>query len=256
METLKSDLPSGVTSITVDDEVMDVAGLVLAVTGENISNDELSQRSTEIADKLRLIDGINKVDIHGDVPSEVKITVNIDKLNDTNVSLAELAEIIGYHNSTLPIGSIKVNGNNIDVNSSGQFESLDDIKNIAVSVNDDYVITKLSDVADVRMEIPDDEGYYIFDDKRSTVLAVYFESGLNAVSLGDEVNKVIDDYNESLPEGISVNKIFMQPDKVSKSINDFVINLLESIILVIIVVMIGISEMRWLFQLQYHCQYL
>lgn len=241
VETLKSDLPSGVTSITVDDDVMDVAGLVLAVTGENISNDELSQRSTEIADKLRLIDGINKVDIHGDVPSEVKITVNIDKLNDTNVSLAELAQIIGYHNSTLPIGSIKVNGNNIDVNSSGQFESLDDIKNIAVSVNDDYVITKLSDIADVRMEVPDDEGYYIFDDKRSTVLAVYFESGLNVVSLGDEVNKVIDDYNESLPEGISVNKIFMQPDKVSKSINDFVINLLESIILVIIVVMIGMN---------------
>ena len=139
------------------------------------SNDELSQRSKEIADKLRLVKGVKKVSVHGDVPSEVKITVNIDKLNDTNVSLAELAKIIGYHNSTLPTGSIKVDGNNIKVNTSGQFESLNDIKNICYSSNDDYIITKLSDVADVRMEVPDDEGYYIYDNKRSTVLAVYLE---------------------------------------------------------------------------------
>ncbi len=241
LETLKSDLPSGVTSITVNDDVMDTAGLILAVSGDNISNDELSQRSKEIADELRLVDGVKKVDIHGDVPSEVKITVNIDKLNDTNVSLAELAEIIGYHNSTLPTGSVNVEGNEIKVNSSGQFESLDDIKNIVVSANDDYIITRLSDIADVRMEVPDDEGYFLYDDKRSTVLAVYFEEGLNVVSLGDEINEVIDDYNDTLPEGIAVNKIFMQPDKVSNSINDFVLNLLESIVLVIIVIMIGMN---------------
>lgn len=241
LDTLKSDLPSGVTSITVNDDVMDTAGLILAVSGDNISNDELSQRSKEIADKLRLVDGVKKVDIHGDVPSEVKITVNIDKLNDTNVSLAELAEVIGYHNSTLPTGSVNVEGNEIKVNSSGQFESLDDIKNIVVSANDDYIITRLSDIADVRMEVPDDEGYFLYDDKRSTVLAVYFEEGLNVVSLGDEINEVIDDYNDTLPEGIAVNKIFMQPDKVSNSINDFVLNLLESIVLVIIVIMIGMN---------------
>ena len=241
LDALKSDLPSGVTSITVNDDVMDTAGLILAVSGDNISNDELSQRSKEIADELRLVDGVKKVDIHGDVPSEVRITVNIDKLNDTNVSLAELAEIIGYHNSTLPTGSVNVEGNEIKVNSSGQFESLDDIKNIVVSANDDYIITRLSDIADVRMEVPDDEGYFLYDDKRSTVLAVYFEEGLNVVSLGDEINEVIDDYNDTLPEGIAVNKIFMQPDKVSNSINDFVLNLLESIVLVIIVIMIGMN---------------
>lgn len=241
LQTLKSSLPSGVSSITVDDEIMDTAGLILAVTGDNISNDELVQRSNEISDKLRLIDGVRKVDIHGDTPSEVKITVNIDKLNDTNVSLAELAQVISYHNSTLPTGTVNIDGNDIKVKTSGKFESLEDIKNIVVSSNDDHIITRLSDISDVRMEAPDDEGYFIYNDKKSTVLAVYFQEGLNVVSLGDEINDVIDDYNATLPEGIIVNKIFMQPDEVQESINDFVINLLESIILVIIVIMIGMN---------------
>ncbi|MCD7778929.1 MAG: efflux RND transporter permease subunit, partial [Clostridiales bacterium] len=241
MSELQSDLPSGVTSVSVNDEIMDTAGIILALTGDSVSTDELSERSKELSNELRLIDGVRKVDISGDVPSEVKITVNIDKLNDINVSLAELAEVIAYHNSTLPTGSIKVDGNDIKVTTSGQFESIDDIKNIVVSANEDYIITRLSDIADVRMEVPDDEGYYLYNDSRSTVLAVYFQEGLNVVSVGDEINEVIDTYNANLPEGISVNKIFMQPDQVQDSINSFLLNLAESIILVIIVIMIGMN---------------
>ncbi len=241
LDTLRADLPSGVSSITVDDDVMDTAGLILAVTGDNISTDELSQRSKEISDKLRLIDGIRKVDIYGDVPSQVKITVDIERLNDTDVSLAELAQLIEYHNSTLPAGSVKAEGNEINVNTSGRFESLDEIKNIVVASNEDYVITRLSDIADVKMEVPEDQGYYIYNDNRSTVLAVYFQEGLNVVSLGDEINRTIDEYNQTLPEGISVNKVFLQPDDVQDSINSFVVNLIESIVLVIIVIMIGMN---------------
>ncbi len=241
LDTLRADLPSGVSSITVDDDVMDTAGLILAVTGDNISTDELSQRSKEISDRLRLIDGIRKVDIYGDVPSQVKITVDMERLNDTDVSLAELAQLIEYHNSTLPAGSVNAEGNEINVNTSGRFESLDEIKNIVVASNEDYVITRLSDIADIKMEVPEDQGYYIYNDNRSTVLAVYFQEGLNVVSLGDEINKTIDEYNASLPEGISVNKVFLQPDDVQDSINGFVVNLIESIVLVIIVIMIGMN---------------
>ncbi|MGN1317572.1 MAG: efflux RND transporter permease subunit [Lachnospirales bacterium] len=241
LDDLKPSLPSGVSSITVKDDVMDTAGLILSVTGDNISNDELAQRSNEVSDKLRLVEGVRKVDIYGDTPSEVKVTVDTKKLNDINVSLAELSQVISYHNSKLPTGTVNVDGNEIKVSTSGQFESIDDIKNIVVSSNKDNIITRLSDIADIRMEMPDDEGYYIYNDSYSTILAVYFEEGLNVVSVGDDVNKIIDDYNETLPEGVKVNKIFMQPNEVEDSINSFIINLLESIILVIIVIMIGMN---------------
>lgn len=241
MEDLQAELPSGITSISVNDDSMETAGVLIALTGDNISTDELSQRSKELCDKLRLVEGVNKVEVYGDVPSEVKITVNIDKLNDTNVSLAELSQIIAYHNSVLPTGSMKINGNDIKVTTSGRFDSIEDIKNIVVSANDDYVITKLSDIADIRMEVPDDEGYYIYNDGRSTVIGVYFQDGLNVVSVGDEINEIIDSYDTALPDGIGVHKIFMQPDQVQKSINNFILNLLESIVIVILVILVGMN---------------
>ena len=134
-----------------------------------------------------------------------------------------------------------MDGAEIKVTTAGQFKSIDDIKKIVVSASAENVITTLGDIADIKMQKPEDEGYYIYNDKDSTVLAVYFQSGLNVVSLGDEINKIIDEYNETLPEGIEVHKIFMQPDEVEDSIDDFVINLIESILLVIIVIMIGMN---------------
>ncbi|MCC8097398.1 MAG: efflux RND transporter permease subunit, partial [Eubacterium sp.] len=62
MSELQSDLPSGVTSISVNDEIMDTAGIILALTGDSVSTDELSERSKELSDKLRLIEGVRKVD--------------------------------------------------------------------------------------------------------------------------------------------------------------------------------------------------
>jgi multidrug efflux pump subunit AcrB len=42
---------------------------------------------------------------------------------------------------------------------------------------------------------------------------------------------------ERLPAGMTTEKIFFQPDKVSEAINGFMLNLLESVLIVIIVLM-------------------
>ena len=44
-------------------DIMDVAGVLVAVSGDNISNDELNQRTNVLADDLRDIDGVSKVSI-------------------------------------------------------------------------------------------------------------------------------------------------------------------------------------------------
>ena len=235
------ELPSGVTSVTVDDDIMDACEVVLALTGENISNDELSQRCSEIADDLREVDGVRKVSLFGDVKSQVKVTVDVDKLNDQPVSMAEIAAIIQNQNSAIPTGSIKMDGSDIDVTTSCRFSSLKDIENLVINISDDGVVTTLKDIADIRMEQPDDEKYFIYNNDRATIIAVYFEEGLNTVTVGKRVNKVIEKYNSTLPENINLDPIALQSEDVEKSVNDFVINLIESVVLVIIVIMIGMN---------------
>jgi len=242
IDNLKGTLPSGVTNLSVDTDIMDTAGLLLAVTGDGISGDEMAQRTNELKDKLKLLEGVNKVKVVGEQLSEVLITVDSSKLNSMDISLAELASIISAQNSLIPTGTLDVGDNVIKLNSSGKFESIDEIKNIVIWASPRTGIIKtLSDVADVEVSIPDDSPRYYYIKNPSTVVALYFDSGINVVSMGDSIRNTVDEFSKTLPDNIQVNEIYFQSDVVNTAVNGFVLNLLESIVLVLVVVMVGMS---------------
>lgn len=200
IDDLKPSLPSDVTQVVVKTDIMDTTGLLLAVTGEGVSGDELAQRTKDLGDRLRILEGVKKVDIAGKQESEVKITVNSDKLNHVGLSLTELASIISAQNSMIPTGTITVENNKITVNSSGKFKNIDEIKNIVVNVSKDTgAILKLSDIADIKIEIPDDAPKYLFSKKESVLLSLYFNKGLNVVSMGDSVRNTVKQFKKNAP---------------------------------------------------------
>ena len=126
--SLKASLPAGVTSVSVTTDVMDTAGMLIAVTSDKASGDELYQRSSELKDKLKLLGGVKKVDLYGAQISDVKVTVDINKLNSLNLSMADISSLISAQNSMIPAGTIEVGENTIKVNSNGKYESIDEIK--------------------------------------------------------------------------------------------------------------------------------
>ena len=178
MNALQSELPSGVSYIRVDDDIMDVAGVLVAVSGDNISNDELNQRTNVLADDLRDIDGVSKVSISGNVASEIKIVVDSRKLNNQSVSMAEIATLIGAQNKVVPTGSIKVDDNKISVDATDRFKTVDDIGNLVIGASDSGVITRLKDIATITTDVPEDDAYYLYNKQKSDVIAVYFDDSV------------------------------------------------------------------------------
>ena len=241
VETLKSELPAGVTSATVDTDVMDTAGMILAVTGDGVSGDELGQRADQLKDQLKLLDGVRKVEVMGQQNSELAVHVDTDRLNALDISLGELASIIGAQNSIVPTGTIDAGDSVLTVNSSGKFENVDEIKNIVIGQSESGTVIKLSDIADIEFQKPEDKAHYTYNKQDSNLIVLYFNSGINVVAFGDSIRDCIADYSETLPENVQVNEVYFQPDVVNDAINGFLINLLESIIFVLIVVMVGMN---------------
>lgn len=241
VEELKINLPSGVTSVAVDTDVMDTAGLILAVTGDGVTGDELGQRADGLKDRLKLLPGVRKVNVYGKQNSEVAIHVDSKRLNALEVSLAELSQIIGAQNSIIPTGTIDVGNSVITVNSSGKFENLDEIKNIVVGQTDKGTLIRLSDIADIRIQEPEDSTHYSYNKKNTNLIILYFNSDINVVDFGDSIRQCVDEYERILPDTIQVNEVYFQPDVVDDAIGGFVKNLLEAILLVLIVVMVGMN---------------
>lgn len=241
MNVLKSELPSGVTGLSVSTDVMDTAGMLLSVSSDTVSGDELDQRASELKDTLKRLDGVKRVDIHGSQVSRVEITVNTDKLNALGISLEDVSRLIVAQNSTIPIGNLETHENTIKVSSNGNYESLEDIKNIVVgSSQESGVIYRLSDIALVQKETPKSPKFS-YQSTPSILLAVYFDKGINVVNMTDVLRNSVSDFSKHLPQTINIHEIYLQSEVVDKAISGFQKNLVESIVLVMVVVLLSIN---------------
>lgn len=242
MEAIKSELPNTVSSITVNTDLADSASLILAVSGDDVSNDELSQRAIELQDKLKQIDGVAKVRVLGDSNSEISIVVNTSKLNQLNTSLTEIVQKIGANNSIIPIGSVSLkDDNSISVSTSGRYSSMEQLENIIIGSTDSNTLIRLKDIADIVYKEADDSPYYLFNGTKSVTVALYFHEGLNIVNLGDETRQTVEDFKAGLPETIQINEVYFQSDDVKYDIDNFVINLIEAVLIVMVIVMLGMN---------------
>jgi len=135
----------------------------------------------------------------------------------------------------------KANGT-IKVKTSGIYTSLQDVKDTIIGVSSQTgIVTKLSDVADIVMENPEEVQKYKQNARNAVLLTGFFQKSKNIVIIGKDVREAIDEVRENLPKDLIVEEIIYQPDAVSKSTNDFMINLIEGILLVIIVVFLGMG---------------
>jgi multidrug efflux pump subunit AcrB len=242
MEAVKLELPDTVSSVTVNTDVSDSASLILAVSSNTVSNDELSERAIELQDKLKQIDGVSKVRVLGNSTGEISIVVNANKLNQMNLSLTEIVQKIGANNSIIPIGSIQLeDDNSISVNTSGRYSSIEQIENIIIGSTDSNTLIRLKDIADIKYKDADNSPYYLFGDTKSVTVALYFHEGLNVVGMGDETRQTIEDFKAGLPETIQINEVYFQSDDVKSDINNFVVNLLEAVLIVMLIVMVGMN---------------
>ena len=78
-----------------------------------------------------------------------------------------------------------------------------------------------------------------YDGQPAIGLLISAESGTDIIKIGKEVEARLEEIKaESIPAGIEFHKVFFQPEIVSGSINTFIVNLIESIVIVILLLML------------------
>lgn len=237
-----SDLPDGVTKLTFDTASLETPGAIIAFTSDEKSNAVLAQKAEQFKDNLGHIHNIKKVEIEGKVDEEIEVVVETDKLNYSVLSLSGITSIISNQNSILPMGSIDVGSDKIDVNGSGAVNNLEEIENLIVQFSrDNGSVVRLKDIADIKKQVDSESVNYRYNGKPAVLASIYFKDGINMVSEGPAVHAVLEAFKDELPEDIHVESVAFLPEDVGDSINDFTMNLVGSVVIVLFVVMIGMS---------------
>ncbi|AJG99184.1 transporter [Clostridium beijerinckii] len=243
IKDLKSELPDGCQDSQINTKLTETAGVILSVSGDNYSYEQLGNYADDIKKELSNVSGISRFDIKGKQDKQVKVDVDLSKINKYSISLEDVCGVLKAQNIEIPSGDLDLSTGKIKVQTPGSFTSLQDIENTIINVSKDTGQTiKIKDIANVHMDYDDDSNYkYTNNGENAVLLSGYFQDNKNIVLIGDDVRKKLDEIKKQLPQDLKIDEITFQPKDVNQSVSLFMENLRDGVILVVITVLIGMG---------------
>ena len=150
LQRVKPDLPEGIIGPTVNDEFGDVFGIVFALTGEGFSYAELKEVADEVRDELLTIPDAAKVDIYGAQQEQIFVEFDNARLAQAGLSPFQLEQILASQNIIIPGGEITTGGERIELEPSGNFKSVEELRRTVINVPGQTEVLHLQDLASLR----------------------------------------------------------------------------------------------------------
>ena len=231
--------PSGVLAPVVKDDFGYVYGMFYALTGEGLDDRELSNYAELIKREVIDIDGVERVELYGKRPECINISLLQDRMANLGVLPAEVLMTLNGQNQTNYTGYFENGENRIRVTVNDKFKTVKDIGNMIIQGHTDDQL-RLRDIARVEKSYEEptrNELYY--NQERSIGLLIAASSSADIVKVGAKVEQTINEIQDTrLPAGLECHKVFNQSERVKDSLGTFAVNLVESVLIVIVILML------------------
>ncbi len=239
VEDIESTLPQGIDGPHVNDEFGDVYGVIYGLMGDGFSYRELKDVADEIKDELLTVEDVAKVQLQGIQDEVVFVEYNNARLTELGLSPQQLSADLSTLNIISSGGSVRVGPERITLEPSGNFESVDDLKKTVIQLPNNGGIVYLEDIATVYRDYEDPATQLArVNGKPAIILSVSMTEGGNIVDLGARLDRELALIEAQYPHGISLEKLFFQPDYVNRDVANFMSNLGQAVVIIIAVLLL------------------
>lgn len=225
--------------------------LILNLTGID-DYVELKNSADRIKDEIEKINDVSDVEIYGGLEREIKVIVDPYKLVAYNMTLDQIGNALKASNTTIPGGNIYLDHKKYNVRTLGKFKSVEDMKNVVVSYNGGPIYIKDIGIvvddykekqSDARMSVGIGTDHPTV--KKSVTMVVKRKNGSDAIKIGQEVRKILEEGKGSIyPKEMETHITMDLAEEIERQLGDVVNNAKSGLFLVIIVlyIFIGLSE--------------
>lgn len=232
-------LPAGVTPSVTKDDFSAVYGMFYALTGDGLSERELIKYGDLLRSELLNIENVDKVDIYGGQKDCIEIRLLQDKMSALGVMPAEVLATLNGQNKTSYAGYYDNGDQRVRVTVTDKFRRVEDISRMLIQGHEKDQL-RLSDIAVVEKSIEKPvRNLMTYDGQRALGILVAASSGADITKVGAKVENLLQDFRQNrFPTGVQCHKVFYQPERVVDSLGTFILNLIESVVIVIVILMI------------------
>ena len=232
-------LPQGVNPRLNDDGIGDVYGIVVGMTSDGYSYAEMKEYADDIRDAFIKLENAAKVELGGVQEERVFVEFENSRLREYNLSASRLQGIIASTNIVSSGGQVNLEDERIILEPTGNFDSLDDIRNTLIPVGNGSQLIYLGDICTVTKGYIDPPTQKVRINGRDAItFHVNLKSGANVIALGEEVDQVIEAWTGDLPLGLELQRIASLDTYIDVKISDFIVNLIQAISIVLAVMLI------------------
>jgi len=196
----------------------------------------------EIAPRFERVDGVAAVTVNGGVRREIHVDLSKEKITALNLSVSQVVNALRSENQNTPLGEIYQGDSTFLVRSQGQFQSIEDIKNMVVMTRQ-AVPVYLRDIAEVSDTTEQRRSFMRINGKPGIQLQVQKQSGKNTVAVARAVRVEVDRVNKEVP---GVRMIVTQDNSVfiQRAIDNVQEHALVGGILVVLIIFAFLRDVR------------
>ena len=197
-------------------------------------------RSELIKREVSELDGVERVDLYGNRPECINISLLQDRMANLGVKPAEVLATLNGQNKTTYTGYYDNGDSRIRVTVSDKFKTVEDIGRMLIQGHDADQL-RLSDIARIEKDYEDPTRNELFYDRqRAMGIMVAASPDADIIKVGKRVEQKLEQLKaERLPAGMECHKVFYQPERVGSSLGTFILNLIESVIIVVVILMVA-----------------
>jgi len=237
----KLTFPSGAMEPIVIDDMMDTYGIFYALKFDGYTYPEADRYAQYLRNALLPVPGVKRVNIVGGRTEEIDIILSKEKISRNGLIPTQIMMQMQGHGKVADAGRIDVDGNRISLRVSDGLTDEHDVADMLIRDASGRNI-RLGDIATVRRAFkePHANAFYVGSEP-ALAICVALESGVVVPDVGAVVDAKVNEVMSGMPAGFSIEKMFFQPEKVDTAIHTFLVNLLESVLIVIIVLLFAMG---------------
>ena len=225
--------------------------MVLMMSSDTIGTEEIADYvERNIKPEIQRIDGVGEARLFGSQRA-MRVWVDPKKLQNYNLSMAEVSSAISTQNAQISAGSLgalpNVSGQTITatITAEGQLKTAEEFGNIIVRANTDGSNVYLKDVARVELGSQEYATSTRLNGKPAVGMAVMLSNKGNAMATAAAVRERMDELQKFFPGDMKWDAPYDTSKFVSISIKKVVQSLAEAILLVFVVMFLFLQNIRY-----------
>ncbi len=248
-------LPTGCNPPVVNDDFGDVYGIYYALScstsfAEGKTEAEqlrwLKEQGRWLKKELlniREVRDIARIDFYGIQQEVIYLEISQAKLATQSEIPYRIMKELANQNLIVDAGSVRIGDDYVRISPTGDFVSLENILNIVVSDASGESVITLRDLVEeesLKREMQEPPTtLYRHNGRPAIAMGISTKAGGNVVFMGKDLNVLIDRLQKTQwPKGLEMEIISDQARSVTEAVDAFLVNLYESLAIVVVLLMI------------------